>query len=189
MREKGWSTPRVTIHQHPEIYHLGMQFVQNWSRKRSYTISRNCRGSRDLQLSFLPLGSLQFNILEKIPVKVGRLNWCWLLALQSGARTGVHTSAAPRPHWACMPMSASVRRSARRGNPLAQHRILPRLPTPRIARVVATSRQSCHCPPSRVAAVPGRPRRRTPCSCHGLDSRTALQATATYKRQESPHLV
>jgi hypothetical protein len=29
VREKAWSMPRVTIHQRPEICHLGMQFVHN----------------------------------------------------------------------------------------------------------------------------------------------------------------
>jgi hypothetical protein len=30
MREKAWSMPRVTIHQRPEICHLGMHFVHEW---------------------------------------------------------------------------------------------------------------------------------------------------------------
>jgi hypothetical protein len=33
MGEKCRSTPQVTIHQHPQICHLGMQFVHNWLKK------------------------------------------------------------------------------------------------------------------------------------------------------------
>jgi hypothetical protein len=52
MHEKAWSTPKVTIHWRPENSDVGMQFVHKWLRKRPYTLSRSCRGSRDLQLSF-----------------------------------------------------------------------------------------------------------------------------------------
>jgi hypothetical protein len=58
MREKAWSTPRVTIHQRPEICHLGMHFVHKRVRKRSYALCKSCRGILDLQLFYLHLGAL-----------------------------------------------------------------------------------------------------------------------------------
>jgi hypothetical protein len=52
MREKAWSTPRVTIHQRPEICHLGMHFVHKWVRKRSYALCKSCRGIRSTTFLF-----------------------------------------------------------------------------------------------------------------------------------------
>jgi hypothetical protein len=69
MREKAWSTPMVTIHQHPEKLHVGIPFVQNWLRKRPYTLCRSCRGIGDLQLCYLGLGQLLLINFEKNPSK------------------------------------------------------------------------------------------------------------------------
>jgi hypothetical protein len=49
--EKPRSTPPGTIHWRPENSDLGMPFVHKLLRKMPYTLSRSCRGSRDLQLS------------------------------------------------------------------------------------------------------------------------------------------
>jgi hypothetical protein len=65
MREKAWLTPRVTIHQRPEICQLGMQFVHKWLRKRPYALYKSCRGLQDLQLSSSYLGALLFQNFEK----------------------------------------------------------------------------------------------------------------------------
>jgi hypothetical protein len=65
MREKAWSTPKVTVHRRLEICHLGMQFVHNWLRKRPYALSRSCKWSRDLQLSYYSLGPLMCQNREK----------------------------------------------------------------------------------------------------------------------------
>jgi hypothetical protein len=65
MRENAWSTLLVTIHRRPENLHVGMPFVHNWLRKRTYTLSRNCRGTIDLQLFYSPLGPLMFQNRKK----------------------------------------------------------------------------------------------------------------------------
>jgi hypothetical protein len=57
--------PPGTIHRCPENCQLGMPFVQNWLRKRPYTLSRSFRGSRDQQLSYYSLGPLMFQNREK----------------------------------------------------------------------------------------------------------------------------
>jgi hypothetical protein len=57
--------PRVTIHQRLEICHLGMQFVHNWLRKRSYALCKSCRGMPDLQLSYSNFCALHLKFLEK----------------------------------------------------------------------------------------------------------------------------
>jgi hypothetical protein len=92
MREKVWSTPRVTIHRRPEICQLGMPFVHNWLRKRPYTLCRSCRGIGDLQLCYSLLGSLLLKNLEQNAVEQGQV--------------GCFKSAAPR-------VRAHARRRAR----------------------------------------------------------------------------
>jgi hypothetical protein len=71
MREKAWSMPRVTIHKRLENSQLGMRFVHNWLRKRSYALCRSCRGMLDLQLSYSNFCALLFNFLEFWSVKQG----------------------------------------------------------------------------------------------------------------------
>jgi hypothetical protein len=71
IREKAWSMPLGTIQWRPENSDVGLPFVQIWLRKRPYTLSRSCRGSRDLQPSLLPLGPLLFENLEKNLFKQG----------------------------------------------------------------------------------------------------------------------
>jgi hypothetical protein len=85
MREKAWSTPRVTIHRRLEICHLGMHFVH---KKPSYALCRSCRGMLDLQLSYSNLGALQFNFLEKTAVEQGNpeMFLCWNALLRNVAR-------------------------------------------------------------------------------------------------------
>jgi hypothetical protein len=63
--EKGRSTLPGTIHLRPEISELGTQIVQKMVEKRPHTLCRSCRGLRDLQLLYLPLGPLHFKNLEK----------------------------------------------------------------------------------------------------------------------------
>jgi hypothetical protein len=100
MREKTWSTPRVTIHQRPEICHLGMHFVHKWVRKRPYTLCKSCRGILDLQLSYLHLGALQFNYLELHSVKQGYLK-IFAGTGRSGTRRPRHGPTGPgRRGWA-----------------------------------------------------------------------------------------
>jgi hypothetical protein len=69
MREKAWSMPLGTIHRRSEICQLGIQFVQDWLRKRPYTLSKSSRGSKDLQLSYSSLGPLLSQKLEENSVK------------------------------------------------------------------------------------------------------------------------
>jgi hypothetical protein len=75
IREKAWSTPRVTIHRRPEICHLGMQFVHKRLRKRPYALCKSCRGMLDLQLSYSNFCALQLNFLEFWSVKQGCVKW------------------------------------------------------------------------------------------------------------------
>jgi hypothetical protein len=75
IREKAWSTPRVTIHRRPEIFHLGMQFVHKRLRKRPYALCGSCRGILDLQLFYSNFCALQFNFLEFWSVKQGYVKW------------------------------------------------------------------------------------------------------------------
>jgi hypothetical protein len=63
--EKCRSTPLRTIHWRPENSDLGMTFAHHWLRKRSYTLCKSCKGLLDLQLSYLCLGPLQLENLEK----------------------------------------------------------------------------------------------------------------------------
>jgi hypothetical protein len=70
MGEKCRSTPWVTIHR--KNSYLGMPFVRNWLRKTPYALCRSCRGIRDLQLSYYPLGPLQLEKFEKNSLKVGQ---------------------------------------------------------------------------------------------------------------------
>jgi hypothetical protein len=65
MREKPWSTLVVTVHRRPENSQVGMHFVHNWLRKRTYALCKSCRGSRDLQLSYYSLGPLMCQNCEK----------------------------------------------------------------------------------------------------------------------------
>jgi hypothetical protein len=62
--EKCKSTPRITIHRHPENSQLGIQIVHKWLRKRPYAFYESCRGLGDLQLCYSPLGPLLFKNLE-----------------------------------------------------------------------------------------------------------------------------
>jgi hypothetical protein len=71
MREKAWSTLVVTVHRRPEISQVGMHFVHNWLRKRSYALCKSCKGILDLQLSYYPLDPLQLKNLEKNSIKGG----------------------------------------------------------------------------------------------------------------------
>jgi hypothetical protein len=48
--EKCRSTPVGTIHWSREFLHIGIQFVQNWLRKRPYALCESGRGLGDLQL-------------------------------------------------------------------------------------------------------------------------------------------
>jgi hypothetical protein len=75
IREKAWSTPRVTIHRRPEICHLGMQFVHKRLRKRPYALCKSCGGMLDLQLSYSNFCALQLNSLEFWSVKQGCVKW------------------------------------------------------------------------------------------------------------------
>jgi hypothetical protein len=84
--------------------------------------------------------------------------------------------------WARTPRRATTRWSVRRGAALVDPPPRPYPPAQRVARPAATLRRPCRRPPNRDAAVPGRACRRTPRPCHGRVSRTALQATAAYKR-------
>jgi hypothetical protein len=58
MREKAWSTPKVTVHRRPENSQIGMQFVHNWLRKSPYALCKSRRGMLDLQLSYSNLCAL-----------------------------------------------------------------------------------------------------------------------------------
>jgi hypothetical protein len=108
IREKAWSTPRVTIHRCLEICHLGMQFVHKRLRKRSYALSKSCRGMLDLQLSYSNFCALQLNFLEFWSVKQGCVKWysgAWRslpLAARRRARPPgnrvVGSARTPRPH-------------------------------------------------------------------------------------------
>jgi hypothetical protein len=61
-----------TVHWRPENCHVGMPFVHNWLRKRSYTLCRICRGIGDLQLCYSPLGPLLLKNLEQNAVEQGK---------------------------------------------------------------------------------------------------------------------
>jgi hypothetical protein len=50
MGEKLKATPRITIHQRPEISDLGMPFVHKQWSKRPYAFYESCRVMEDLQL-------------------------------------------------------------------------------------------------------------------------------------------
>jgi hypothetical protein len=50
--ERFKSTPVGTIHGSREFLHLGIQFVQEWLRKRLYTLCESGRGLGDLQLCY-----------------------------------------------------------------------------------------------------------------------------------------
>jgi hypothetical protein len=113
MGEKCRSTPRVTIHQCPEICHLGMHFVHKWVRKRPYTLCKSCRGILDLQLSNLHLGALQFNFLELHSVKQGylknfRRHWALLNA---------PAAPTPRAARAVVPLGPDAEARLPRGEP------------------------------------------------------------------------
>jgi hypothetical protein len=128
MGEKCKSTPRVTIHRRPESSQLGMQFVNSWLRKRPYALSRSCRGSRDLQLSYYSLGPHMCQNVRKTRSNSATLH-C------GGTRTrldSVRSRRRARP-----PVTAVPHHTARRGrpwpagpravDPLASHRLPPPL--------------------------------------------------------------
>jgi hypothetical protein len=141
MREKAWSTPKVTVHRRPENNQLGMQFVHNWLRKRPYALCKSRRGMLDLQLSYSNLCALQIKFLEKNPGQSMQAELVLTLALQSGVHAGIRASTAPRPHWARTPRPASIHRSLRHG-PTPTCAAPPSSPTPlapRTARLVAES--------------------------------------------------
>jgi hypothetical protein len=108
IREKAWSTPRVTIHRRPEICHLGMQFVHKRLRKKSYALCKSCREMLDLQVFYSNFCALQFNFLEFWSVKQGCVKWysgasrSLPLAARRRARPpGNHVvgpAQTPRPH-------------------------------------------------------------------------------------------
>jgi hypothetical protein len=187
VREKAWSMPRVTIHQRPEICHLGMQFVHNWLRKRPCALCKSCRGMLDLQHSYSNFCALQFNFLEKNPGQSRSAE----LVLTLGAperRRRSRVGRAPIP-LDCTPRPVSVRRSARCGTPLRRTAFLPHssCATRRARRghVAPTLRRL----PTRNVAVPPPGRLRT--HAHAATwptrwrARTALQATAAYRRRET----
>jgi hypothetical protein len=107
--EKCKLMPLSTIHWRPENYRLGIAFVHKWLRKRLYTLSRNCRGSRDLQLSLLPLGLLEFNFFLENPSQ--RRQAELFLALGAPKRRPHRRSHAPAPGtlWSCMLRPSCIR--------------------------------------------------------------------------------
>jgi hypothetical protein len=119
MREKAWSTLIATIHQRPEICHLGMHFVHKWVRKRPCALCKSCRGILDLQLSYLHLSALQFNFLELHSDKQSYLK-IFEGTGYSETRRPRRRRAPPAPwsRWARTPRPTSVCQSARRGTPL-----------------------------------------------------------------------
>jgi hypothetical protein len=113
MGEKCMSTPRVTIHRHPENSQLGMRFVHNWLGKRPYTLCRSGRGIGDLQLCYSPLGPLQFKNLEKNPFKQGQTNF-----KHSWPCPRARRRPTQRSRWTRTPRPALARWSMRHGPPL-----------------------------------------------------------------------
>jgi hypothetical protein len=162
MRVKDWSTPRVTIHRHLEICHLGMQFVHNWLRKRTYALCKSCRGMLDLQLSYSNFCALQFKFLEKNPGQSRQAELVLTLgAPERRPRRRSRVGRAPA-HWARTPRSVSDRQSARRGTPLRRTAFLPH--SPGATRAVVTPCRPCAAHP--LATSPYHPTLPLyPCPC------------------------
>jgi hypothetical protein len=190
MREKAWSTPRVTIHRRPEICHLGMHFVHKWVRKRPYALCKSCRGILDLQLSYLHLGALQFNFLELHSVKQGYLK-LFAGTRRSRTRRPRRCRAPPalRSHWARTPrlvghVESPVQRSTPPAGPAHRRTAFPTL-SPRATRQARTGRAA----PTLVAG-PWRHRRTPgrmplPCRAHTVDGRDFFpKVRAPIKAQE-----
>jgi hypothetical protein len=97
VREKAWSTPRVTIHGRPEICHLGMHFVHKLLRKRPYTLCNSCRGMLDLPLSYSNFCALPFKFLEKNPGQSRQAELVLILGAPELCRATStrHTARAP----------------------------------------------------------------------------------------------
>jgi hypothetical protein len=108
MREKAWSTPRVTIHWRPEISQLGMQFVQKWLRKLPYTLYKSCRGMQDLPLWYMSLWALQFIFLSKCWSNCAKpnLNSPWNAPARDVAGTPCLPAAVPRR--TCTPATSGL---------------------------------------------------------------------------------
>jgi hypothetical protein len=148
MRVKDWSTPRVTIHRHLEICHLGMQFVHNWLRKRTYALCKSCRGMLDLQLSYSNFCALQFKFLEKNP---GQSRQAELVLTLGAPERRPRRRSRPGPLGPHTKVGLGPSVSAP-WDPLASHRLPPPLPGRHARRghAVPTLRR----PPTRDVTVP-----------------------------------
>jgi hypothetical protein len=62
-----------TFHWHLENNKLCLQFVQKWMRKTVCGLCRSCRGLRDLELCYSPLGPLLLKNLEQNTVEQGQV--------------------------------------------------------------------------------------------------------------------
>jgi hypothetical protein len=162
MCEKCKSTLLGTIHRCPENSHLGMPIVHKWLRKRPCAFCKSCRGIRDLQLSYYPLGPFQLENLEKTRSKGASL--IGFRPLASRARRRADVAHRPRRD----PAGPARRGRLRSAGPcaVAAHAEPPSGPSPRAPRVhthraghpTATSSYARRAAPALLLAVAPRHR-------------------------------
>jgi hypothetical protein len=120
MCEKPRSTSPGTIHLRPKNSDLGMPFVHNWLRKRTYTPCISCRGIGDLQLCYSPLGPLLLKNLEQNAVEQGQVDFFKSAASRVRAHARRHARDHASPHR--RPTGHNRRCTAATASPTVPHR-------------------------------------------------------------------
>jgi hypothetical protein len=128
-----------------------MPFVPNLMIKPPIGLFKSCRGSADLQLSYLPQGALQLKKFEKNLIRVCQSERFLPLGVPERA-----VARHPRRGtlWARTPRPATVRWIVRRGTARAEPPSRPSPLAPRTTRARVASRRPCRRPPTHVATVP-----------------------------------